>query len=73
MDPLSGGTYASFKNLDLVFVGHGVSAPELSWDDFKGQQLGESTASRAVSSLDCGDGTGNTVDFIIFFGTFTYI
>ena len=39
MDPLSGGTYASFENLDLVFVGHGVSAPELSWDDFKGQQL----------------------------------
>ena len=40
MDPVScGDEFASLDNLDLVFVGHGVSAPELEWDDFKGEEL----------------------------------
>lgn len=29
----------AFEGLDLVFVGHGVSAPGLGWDDFKGQDM----------------------------------
>ncbi|WP_374280288.1 M20/M25/M40 family metallo-hydrolase [Novosphingobium sp.] len=30
---------ARVANAPLVFVGHGVSAPERKWDDFKGQDL----------------------------------
>ncbi|CAE7457548.1 unnamed protein product [Symbiodinium natans] len=29
----------AFEGLDLVFVGHGVAAPGLDWDDFKGQDM----------------------------------
>ncbi|CAE7460151.1 unnamed protein product [Symbiodinium sp. CCMP2592] len=29
----------AFEGLDLVFVGHGVSAPGLGWDDFKDQDM----------------------------------
>lgn len=39
MDPTGDDAFASFENLDLVFVGHGVTALELNWDDFKGQDL----------------------------------
>ncbi|CAK9013273.1 Aminopeptidase YwaD (Arginyl aminopeptidase) (BSAP) (Leucyl aminopeptidase) [Durusdinium trenchii] len=41
MDPTDCGESEILSSLesDLVFVGHGVKAPELSWDDFKEQSM----------------------------------
>ena len=40
MDHLAEGEpECAFEGLDLVFVGHGVTAPGLEWDDFKGQDV----------------------------------
>lgn len=33
---MTGQRHVSLKNVPLVFVGYGVSAPERKWDDFKG-------------------------------------
>lgn len=39
LDDLSGGSYAQKANADFeadaVFVGHGITAPEFNWDDYK--------------------------------------
>ena len=39
LDDLSGGSYAQRANADFeadaVFVGHGITAPEFNWDDYK--------------------------------------
>ena len=39
LDELSGGSYAQKTNADFeadaVFVGHGITAPEFNWDDYK--------------------------------------
>jgi Zn-dependent M28 family amino/carboxypeptidase len=29
----------NFSNLELVFVGYGIRAPEMNWDDYKGQNM----------------------------------
>ena len=33
---LNGDKHVTLKNVPLVFVGYGVTAPERKWDDFKG-------------------------------------
>src|SRR3954467_12791009 len=37
--PMNGQNTVNLANVPLVFVGYGVSAPERSWDDFKGQDV----------------------------------
>ena len=34
--PLAAGGSATFKNVPLVFVGYGITAPEKHWDDYAG-------------------------------------
>ena len=37
--PLNGQNAVNLANAPLLFVGYGVTAPERSWDDFKGQDV----------------------------------
>jgi Zn-dependent M28 family amino/carboxypeptidase len=47
------GNRVSVQAAPLVFVGYGVSAPELKWDDFKGVDLRGRVAVVLVNDPDC--------------------
>jgi Zn-dependent M28 family amino/carboxypeptidase len=49
---LADETEAAIQNAPLVFVGYGVNAPELDWDDFKGTDLKGKVAVFLVNDPD---------------------
>jgi Zn-dependent M28 family amino/carboxypeptidase len=46
------GTRVSIAAAPLVFIGYGVSAPEVRWDDFKGMNLGGSVGVVLINDPD---------------------
>ncbi|HVM22639.1 MAG TPA: M28 family metallopeptidase [Sphingomicrobium sp.] len=71
--PMNGQTSVSLANVPLVFVGYGVSAPERSWDDFKGQDVRGKLLVVLVNDPDFEGGEG---DFggkaMTYYGRWTY-
>ena len=71
--PLSGQNSVNLANVPLVFVGYGVSAPERSWDDFKGQDVRGKLIVVLINDPDFEGGEG---DFggkaMTYYGRWTY-
>jgi Zn-dependent M28 family amino/carboxypeptidase len=71
--PMNGQTSIDFTNLPLLFVGYGVTAPERSWDDFKGQDVKGKLLVVLINDPDFAGGEG---DFggkaMTYYGRWTY-
>ena len=71
--PQNGQNQIRIENAPLVFVGYGVSAPERSWDDFKGQDVRGKVIVVLVNDPDFEGGEG---DFggkaMTYYGRWTY-
>jgi Zn-dependent M28 family amino/carboxypeptidase len=71
--PQNGQNQIRIDNAPLVFVGYGVSAPERSWDDFKGQDVRGKVIVVLVNDPDFEGGEG---DFggkaMTYYGRWTY-
>jgi len=71
--PLNGETTLNLKDVPLVFVGYGVSAPERNWDDFKGVDVKGKLLILLVNDPDFETGQG---DFggkaMTYYGRWTY-
>jgi Zn-dependent M28 family amino/carboxypeptidase len=69
----TGATHVSVKDVPVVFVGYGVTAPERNWDDFKGVDLKGKIAIVLVNDPDFETGDG---DFggkaMTYYGRWTY-
>ena len=65
--------WVSLTRSELVFVGYGVSAPELGWDDFKGLDVRGKTLVVLINDPDYGQESG---DFqgqrMTYYGRYTY-
>lgn len=65
--------WTSLTQSELVFVGYGVSAPELGWDDFKGLDVTGKTLVVLVNDPDYGQESG---DFLgrrmTYYGRWSY-
>ncbi|TWI60912.1 Zn-dependent M28 family amino/carboxypeptidase [Pseudoduganella lurida] len=70
---MNGKKLVDVKNVPLVFVGYGVTAPERKWDDFKGQDLKGKLAVVLINDPDFETGSG---DFggkaMTYYGRWTY-
>ena len=70
---MNGDTVVKVDNVPLVFVGYGVSAPERSWDDYKGVDLKGKIGIVLVNDPDFESGQG---DFggkaMTYYGRWTY-
>jgi Zn-dependent M28 family amino/carboxypeptidase len=70
---MTGERQVDFSRAPLVFVGYGVSAPERTWDDFKGQDLKGKLAIVLINDPDFETGQG---DFggkaMTYYGRWTY-
>jgi len=71
--PLNGQNTVNLANVPLLFVGYGVSAPERSWDDFKGQGVRGKLLVVLINDPDFEGGEG---DFggkaMTYYGRWTY-
>jgi Zn-dependent M28 family amino/carboxypeptidase len=71
--PLDGSRSVDVKDVPLVFVGYGVTAPERNWDDYKGVDLHGKIAVVLVNDPDFETGKG---DFggkaMTYYGRWTY-
>jgi len=71
--PLTGQTHVTLKDVPLVFVGYGISAPERNWDDFKGIDVRGKLLVELVNDPDFETGQG---DFggkaMTYYGRWTY-
>ena len=71
--PLNGQKSVSIANAPLLFVGYGVTAPERSWDDFKGVDLHGKILVVLINDPDFEGGEG---DFggkaMTYYGRWTY-
>jgi Zn-dependent M28 family amino/carboxypeptidase len=71
--PLTGDKTLSLKDVPLVFVGYGVTAPERNWDDFKGVDVRGKLLVELVNDPDFETGQG---DFggkaMTYYGRWTY-
>ena len=65
--------WTTLADSELVFVGYGVNAPELGWDDFKGLDVTGKTLVMLVNDPDYGQDTG---DFLgrrmTYYGRWSY-
>ena len=63
----------TFRDVELVFLGYGVKAPERNWDDFKGQDLRNKVGIVLINDPDFETGQG---DFggkaMTYYGRWTY-
>ena len=70
---LTGQNHVTLKDVPLVFVGYGVSAPERKWDDFKGVDVRGKLLVLLINDPDFETGTG---DFggkaMTYYGRWTY-
>jgi Zn-dependent M28 family amino/carboxypeptidase len=71
--PLDGGKTINIRNVPLVFVGYGVTAPEKKWDDFKGVDVKGKLIVVLINDPDFETGQG---DFggkaMTYYGRWTY-
>ena len=71
--PTNGQSQVRIANAPLVFAGYGVSAPERSWDDFKGEDVKGKVIVVLVNDPDFEGGEG---DFggkaMTYYGRWTY-
>ena len=71
--PLNGQKSVSIANAPLLFVGYGVTAPERSWDDFKGVDVHGKILVELINDPDFEGGEG---DFggkaMTYYGRWTY-
>ncbi|HWU91843.1 MAG TPA: M28 family metallopeptidase, partial [Sphingomicrobium sp.] len=71
--PLNGQKSVSIANAQLLFVGYGVTAPERSWDDFKGVDVHGKILVELINDPDFEGGEG---DFggkaMTYYGRWTY-
>jgi hypothetical protein len=71
--PLDGSRAVSIKNVPLVFVGYGTTAPEKKWDDFKGVDVKGKLIVVLINDADFETGEG---DFggkaMTYYGRWTY-
>jgi Zn-dependent M28 family amino/carboxypeptidase len=69
----TGAAHVTVKDVPVVFVGYGVTAPERNWDDFKGVDLKGKIAIVLVNDPDFETGDG---DFggkaMTYYGRWTY-
>lgn len=56
---LSGVDHVAFKDLPLVFVGYGVTAPERNWDDYKGHDVRGKIVVTLINDPDFETGKGD--------------
>jgi len=75
--PQHGGASYRLTQAPLVFVGYGVSAPELHWDDFKGLDLKGKVAVVLVNDPDfedaeCKQGCAFGGKAMTYYGRWTY-
>jgi Zn-dependent M28 family amino/carboxypeptidase len=70
---LNGDKHVTLKNVPLVFVGYGVTAPERNWDDFKGVDVRGKLIVVLINDPDFETGQG---DFggkaMTYYGRWTY-
>jgi len=70
---LNGDSHVTLKDVPLVFVGYGVSAPERKWDDFKGLDVRGKLLVVLINDPDFETGEG---DFggkaMTYYGRWTY-
>jgi Zn-dependent M28 family amino/carboxypeptidase len=71
--PLTGDTHVTLKDVPIVFVGYGVTAPERKWDDFKGMDVHGKLIVVLINDPDFETGAG---DFggkaMTYYGRWTY-
>ncbi|MDO6415056.1 M28 family metallopeptidase [Sphingomonas sp. BIUV-7] len=71
--PLDGTKAINIKNVPLVFVGYGITAPEKKWDDFKGVDVRGKLIVVLINDADFETGKG---DFggkaMTYYGRWTY-
>ena len=71
--PTNGQSGLDLNNVELVFAGYGVKAPERGWDDFKGQDMRGKVMVVLVNDPDFEGGEG---DFggkaMTYYGRWTY-
>ena len=71
--PLTGDTHVTLKDVPIVFVGYGVTAPERKWDDFKGMDVRGKLIVVLINDPDFETGQG---DFggkaMTYYGRWTY-
>jgi len=71
--PMNGASSVNLTNVPMVFVGYGVTAPERSWDDFKGQDVKGKLIVVLINDPDFEGGEG---DFggkaMTYYGRWTY-
>ncbi len=76
--PMTGTSHVTFKDLPLVFVGYGVTAPEKKWDDFKGVDVRGKIVVLLINDPDfeTGPDSKNGGDFggkaMTYYGRWTY-
>ena len=70
---MNGQSKVDFRNVPIVFVGYGVTAPERKWDDFKGMDLKGKLAVVLINDPDFESGAS---DFggkaMTYYGRWTY-
>jgi Zn-dependent M28 family amino/carboxypeptidase len=70
---MNGESKVDFRNVPIVFVGYGVTAPERKWDDFKGMDLKGKLAVVLINDPDFESGGS---DFggkaMTYYGRWTY-
>jgi Zn-dependent M28 family amino/carboxypeptidase len=70
---LTGDKHVSLKDVPIIFVGYGVTAPERNWDDFKGLDVRGKLLVMLVNDPDFETGQG---DFggkaMTYYGRWTY-
>jgi Zn-dependent M28 family amino/carboxypeptidase len=70
---MNGDKKVDFKNVPMVFVGYGVSAPERKWDDFKGVDLKGKLAIVLINDPDFESGAGEFGGkAMTYYGRWTY-
>ncbi len=70
---MTGAKQIDLKNVPLVFVGYGVSAPERQWDDFKGMDLKGKLALVLINDPDFETGAGEFGGkAMTYYGRWTY-
>jgi Zn-dependent M28 family amino/carboxypeptidase len=71
--PLTGDKHVTLKDVPIVFVGYGVTAPERKWDDFKGVDVRGKLIVVLINDPDFETGQG---DFggkaMTYYGRWTY-
>ena len=69
----TGTDYVTIRDAPVVFVGYGVSAPELNWDNFKGFDLKGKIALVLVNDPDFETGKGDFGgEAMTYYGRWTY-